>query len=660
MSITIRCDQCGRSYSVKPEIVGRTVKCKGCAHTFLASAPPPEPELVELADLSELASYGAATAPAVDLAATPLSSQGAARRPQPASAGLPKPALIAIAVGAGAAGLLLLVVIVTAVIGGGDDPAPLAATGSPAAAASGGSQATNVSTGATLAVTRAADDGGPVAWSVVPDPAPPAKPLLTGSLPTGDLGELWFSRRDHGLALATRDDYSVPGVVVHAEKFDLATGGSQGQIQLPAKDRMLAFSADGRYVLAGSNGYEGTGFEQLRVWSWTGDAAQEAGSWVPYPNAKSYKTVWAAMPRADLILTLGGDKELIAWSFPNPQPRYTIKTADHKPPLLTPGGKYLAVHRQDGYRFYDVASGRAVGQTEPGSGLSYASAEVMHPQGDRVAALCPYQDSSSGWRAYVWDLKTGKLTVQADVSDPAQSHLQFCEPPFLLAGNTLIDMERNASVWKYRYSKPAPAPPDTRLWFAGAIGGESRVYLKTLPSQPEREKIDAAWSNASVVVPQGAALAVEASVPSDAPPSHNQQALVQKASQMLEEAGYRAAADQPQRLRVTIVEGGSGRTIEFRAMATSQVVAHVPDRHLETKVALVGADGKEVWTRTSSFGPMLVTRLDPGNTGDVAQKILRERWDRLGSWLNTVRIPHEIVSTMTDAGMGTTEIKPGA
>jgi hypothetical protein len=367
--------------------------------------------------------------------------------------------------------------------------------------------------------------------------------------------------------------------------------------------------------------------------------------------------MWAGMPRKDLVLTLGGEKELIAWSFPNRQERYKIATDGHTPPLFTPGGKYFAVHAKDSYRFYETTTGKSAGQTDPGEGLAYARAESFHPEGDRLAALCPTSDSVSGWRAYVWDVKTGKIAAEADVVDHLQSHIQFCEAPFLLAGNTLVDLERGEGVWKYEYHYPGPSPPDTRLWFADSQRGEYATNARVVPTPEERAKIETAWANVSVVIPQGESLSIAANVPADAPATHNQAALAEKAAKKLEEAGYRAAAGLPQQLQLTVTEKNTGHTIEFRNLMTSQIVATVPDRRLELKVALVGKDGKEVWTRGSSFGPMMMTHVNPADASDPVAAIFRQRWTQVTYWLDALKIPPEIRSTMTADGLGSTKLK---
>jgi predicted Zn finger-like uncharacterized protein len=671
MSLQIRCDQCGRSYIVQPEVLGRKVKCKGCGHTFTAAEP--QPELAELVELNDLTSFDAATVPMADLSSVGLPSSPVAAKPKPAKSGLPLGALIAILAGGGIAALLLVIVIVKAMSGGSDDALASPNSSSPAVGSSaappssaGSAASTSVAagpapssggSGATLPVTTTIDPGN-VAWSVTPDPAPAAKPFTASPLPTGSAAKIFFARRDVALALACRDDYSTPGGVVRAEKFDLTTGRNLGGINLPAKDRVLGFSSDGKYLLAGSNGYEGSGFETLRVWSWSADAASEASSWSPYSHAKIYnKVTWAAMPRGDLILTNNGEGELIGWSFPNPQQRFTIKSDDRSPPLLTPGGRFLARCQKGAYRFFETATGKPAGQTDAEGESTSAYAAGMSPEGDRLAAMFAEAESSSGWRVYVWDLKTGKLTARADVLDYLNTHVQFLASPFLLAGNSLIDLERQATVWKYTYSSPAPSPPDTRLWFTAAVRGDYRTYSRAIPSTEERAKVDAAWRNASVVIPQGSSISIEAAVPADAPATNNREALFQQMLKKLQDAGYQAAPDQPQKLRVTITEGGSGQMMEFRSFSSSQLVVQVPDKRLELKVALLGQDGKEAWTRSNNFGPMIVTHLKPGDMSDPAKAILSQRWEMLNHWLTTLKIPPEIRSTMTATGLGATEIK---
>jgi hypothetical protein len=311
MQIQVSCGNCGRAYAVKPELAGRKVKCSACGGTFLVPVPQPkEPELVELNDLS---SFEAPLSSGIDLSSPGLTSQAVRQAPRSESSGMSTPVLAAIIVGA-VAGVLVLAAIVIASLMGGDEKAPSAGAGAtadnstPQSGASSSEAVSSASSGTTS--PAAAESGRPslavaapaaaVKWSVVADPAPAGAGLTSSPLRTGKATKLLFARRDAAIALACRDDYSTAGGVVHAEKFNLASGQSLGSVQFPAKDRVMGLSADGKHVLVGSNGYEGSGFEFLKVWSWSADRAEEAASWNPYPKPASSKTVWATMPRAHL------------------------------------------------------------------------------------------------------------------------------------------------------------------------------------------------------------------------------------------------------------------------------------------------------------------------------------------------------------------------
>lgn len=52
MKIQVACESCNKSYSVKPELAGRRVKCKQCGHQF--RIPESDPEVVPVIDVEPL------------------------------------------------------------------------------------------------------------------------------------------------------------------------------------------------------------------------------------------------------------------------------------------------------------------------------------------------------------------------------------------------------------------------------------------------------------------------------------------------------------------------------------------------------------------------------------------------------------------------------
>ena len=79
MKISFRCNGCGKSYSVKPELAGRKAKCRNCNQVMLVPQPaPPEPEpVVAIAEIVEAEEHFPVATPA------PLPTPTAPTTPEP-------------------------------------------------------------------------------------------------------------------------------------------------------------------------------------------------------------------------------------------------------------------------------------------------------------------------------------------------------------------------------------------------------------------------------------------------------------------------------------------------------------------------------------------------------------------------------------------------
>ncbi len=170
---------------------------------------------------------------------------------------------------------------------------------------------------------------------------------------------------------------------------------------------------DGKLILARTKGF-GTGTSaELRLYTREGAEAKGEKAWIPYPHHGAAKeglhgtsypwdadVEWAGFLGSDRIASISHAGELAVWNLADLKAIYQAKVTPGCQPVVSRGGKYLAVAAPHGIAILDAASGKPAGLlSEDLSGREHMD---FSPSGTKLAAVV------SG-RLRVWDLTTQKL-----------------------------------------------------------------------------------------------------------------------------------------------------------------------------------------------------------------------------------------------------------
>jgi hypothetical protein len=233
---------------------------------------------------------------------------------------------------------------------------------------------------------------------------------------------------------------------------------------------------------------------------------------------KNHKKIQAvAFVDDEHVLTLNNQKKLVLWKLPECRAIYEI--AEAAQPGLSPNQQYLAVSTGRGYLLLDSRTGNQVGSFNI-EGTMHAAA--FHPDGTRFAASCT---GPKGPSIVVWSMQDGNVLSEFPIQNIADKGMHFCDANHLLLNNeTLVDVQNELIVWKYRLAGGAHSPqsPDGRHWYIapkGASGAE--LIAAKLPEPKVAEFLATKTLKPDFVLAPGGNLTVQINLPDTGPGQTN-------------------------------------------------------------------------------------------------------------------------------------------
>ena len=407
--------------------------------------------------------------------------------------------------------------------------------------------------------TREIDSNGVAAgWSVKPDPGGAAKTKAGATNIDASFGrptEVMLSGRAAARALVLSEarrpanDGKTP--VIRLDWYDVSSKRQIGQLPITYAGSLLAFSPSGRRALIRSKKSE----DRLDCWSL--DEKQPVAGWRPFKDEKhahQRKVNTAAFVDDDHILTVSAGRKIALWKLPECKAVYVMGNVSQQP-LVSPGGKYLAVAVGQAYRFFDARTGQAVGDIGVG-GVPQAGA--FHPDGDRFAAV--YVDAE-GAKIGTWSLSDGK--TQASFPVPASgTRLHWCGSGHLLLNNaSLIDLAKKMVVWSYSGHKHAPDSPDGRHWYL-TVGRPMTLTGVDLPDPGVKAALAGRPLHPKTVLKPGMKVSLNVSLNGINEPGL-QNEIVQSWTRKLQARGITLAANQPMTLFARATKEQTGKTSTF-------------------------------------------------------------------------------------------------
>jgi hypothetical protein len=239
----------------------------------------------------------------------------------------------------------------------------------------------------------------------------------------------------------------------------------------------------------------------------------------PYNDEKdkNHKKIQAvAFVDDEHVLTLNNQKKLVLWKLPECRAVYEI--AEAAQPGLSPNQQYLAVSTGRGYLLLDSRTGNQVGSFNI-EGTMHAAA--FHPDGTRFAASCT---GPKGPSIVVWSMQDGQVLSEFPIQSTAQS-MHFCDANHLLMNNeTLVDVEHQLIVWKYRLAGGAHSPlsPDGRHWYIAVKGASAAELIAAkLPEPKVAEFLATKTLKPEFLLEPGGKLTVQINLPDSGPGQAN-------------------------------------------------------------------------------------------------------------------------------------------
>lgn len=518
------------------------------------------------------------------------------------------------------------------------------------------------STNGTAGANGDADDNE-VAWQVEPDPQPAAAALLpAGRLtlqPRTRFEGVAFSSAATGQAYALLQNPQVdPGKLI-LRRFDLRTQNFTDQLELvlDRQGRLLAASPNGQYCVV-RKGIT----HPLELWEWSPRGP------VKRLELNINGVGQSAFVTDDRLLMAQSRNHILCMNHKTKEMYF-----EHREVLsngkftLSPGRRYFfAYKRRPGrateplkLRIFDAESGAVAGLLEqPSARISSLHSSAFALDGRVLAAIASLERaglSATSFGTFVlrWDISTGKLISEFAIENQYPARLQWVDTNYLLSDDLLIDLEREAVVWKYRYEdKLVDDPPDMRVWLVQS-GDPCILSAQTVPSAVVTGRINGVLDNsAPPILMSGGRVAIEVRG-IGAPDFHRE--MLTALSEKLQQQQITLDADSPLTIVATIREqtGSGSTTFTTPGRGSSNSFTASNDR-LVCDLMLVDQTDHVHWKDRFSAGVGTVEFVDPN--GDPSQELAARRWTRIRSFLENYKFPEKFYPWTGRAGAGSSKL----
>ncbi len=518
-------------------------------------------------------------------------------------------------------------------------------------------------------------------WSAKPDPAPngesPLKDSISVTATGGRMEMLLLSNPEAGRAVVysemqqpRRPPRRIPGrpapttkkiAFAHLDVYNLRTGRRADQMDFEFPTKMAAFSPAGTRIASVLK----EGEDRLDVWS--ADDGKPVLALRPYneEDKTHKKIVGVAFVDDEHLLTLNNQKKLVLWKLPECKAVYEI--AEAVEPGLSPDRNYLAVSTGRGYLLLDARTGTQVGGFNI-EGTMHAAG--FHPDGTRFAASCT---GARGPSIVVWSMEDGGVLTEFPIQTTAKT-LHWCDSNHLLMNNeTLVDVEHELIVWKYRLGTGAHSAqsPDGRHWYVtpkGASGAE--LVAATLPEPKVAEFLAGKTLKPDFLLQPGGQLSMQINLPETGPGQSNiRQRAMQNLIAKYQDHGTKVGGGSELVVSMDLKEVDTGKTQDLEITKSRTPFGgrfsrgggeeiSVPIKEIECKVAFT-YQGKLLNEQKASYSTRVGYTTLPKDKS-VEQHLSERMWSGAASYFSNYSPPVYVfrdfegngfgLSTLTDQG----------
>ncbi len=390
-----------------------------------------------------------------------------------------------------------------------------------------------------------------------------------------------------------------------------------GQVETHAKvrgEKPLAISPDGHWIAMTTTEASFSKGSEIRLYQRNGADLKRYVVWRPYvdedESTSSHTNVaWGAFLDNNRLLTTSDDGLLALWEVPEVSPLWCVQLERGSTPVVSPGGKYLAMIANQKLVLIDLESTSIVGTIS--SDLAGARL-TFRPDGRRVAEI-------SGDRICVWDLEAKDVYRDFNLLTSIGSDDDFAwlDDDHLLVGDLVIDIDRRVPIWKHMHTLALTAQ-DNRLWFITRSGKELTLASTRGVPQKAIDAVSKLKPEELLVIGPGTEVSVEISASGD----------VQSARDVLErklkDNSMKVVSVGKVRLIGTVTPG---EPREIRVLESGQngndPKAGTKHTVTEHKVDLCFKSGEQtIWRRSyASTLPLFINRNEGESTDQAIQRL---------------------------------------
>ena len=376
--------------------------------------------------------------------------------------------------------------------------------------------------------------------------------------------------------------------------IDLKTGraGNPASIDME-KAKMIAIADDGKTAVTVLD-RRGSDPGRLDFWKLSDDgSANNTASWktADFRDRDGFEPKSGRLISPSRLLTFG--RSVVLWDCETAEALYSITLPRGTTPVLSPGGKQLAIIDGKSIYFASVDSGEMLGM------ISTPDAPVQlvafSQNGRFLAGLTRATGEIS-----VWDLTNQEVIRQLSAPGGSGSSIQWCGDEYLLVNDeALMDVELRATVWNYSSrSGSIIQGGDGRFWFVSKA--------KVTPIKLPHKNLDALTAKFD---PEDLLLlkpGVEVSIKLDTTFARSvENDILEKLTSALEERKVKVRDDAELQI-VGTLKTQKRKTVEVSSMfnrfgrrGPTEKISYTPS----LATLHFTKDGKKLWGKSRVFGP---------------------------------------------------------
>jgi len=347
---------------------------------------------------------------------------------------------------------------------------------------------------------------------------------------------------------------------------------------------------------------------------------------------------WIAFSHDDTLLTVHGDGRLTAWSLPDAQAKWEMKTAA-KSAAISGDRRVVAAFSGTRFDLLNASTGEslsAIGASEVAtSGFRRGTASAsFSSDGKSLVAAFPVGASRAIAR---FDLKTGKPIGDAiALPQRATGNIKAIGNRYALIGDAEVyDFQHKLSLCRLLGIEERPVvamnSPDDRLWM---IAWNSAKAMAMPPSAIAEIAKDLDDGRLKAILPKGEAVAIDVQINRSTVPGSDRpkESLEYRVGELLKSRGYTIDPNAKYKITLIATESDTGEKVELRKIRD---IFETPGGtaslfQVEIRLEINGPGITHTGSHKAKNRIQVGRKFGPGI--DVELTLKREVWAEAGDW----------------------------